>query len=91
MSSKDAQETHVEDASRSPSQSDFESNQNKYTMKDHWKCLVACTLVSMCPFQYGITFANYLDTETDTSILTCAGTKDSISVSSLVFKPWLAF
>lgn len=22
-------------------------------MKDHWKCLAACTLVSMCPFQYG--------------------------------------
>lgn len=24
-----------------------------YTIKDHWKCLAACTLVSMCPFQYG--------------------------------------
>ena len=22
----------------------------------HWKCLAACTLVSMCPFQYGIDF-----------------------------------
>jgi hypothetical protein len=22
----------------------------------HWKCLAACTLVSMCPFQYGTDF-----------------------------------
>lgn len=28
----------------------------KYTMKQHWKCLAACTLVSMCPFQYGVDF-----------------------------------
>ncbi|KAL2018419.1 hypothetical protein VTK56DRAFT_838 [Thermocarpiscus australiensis] len=27
-----------------------------YTMKQHWKSLAACTLVSMCPFQYGIDF-----------------------------------
>ncbi len=26
------------------------------TMRDHWRCLAACTLVSMCPFQYGIDF-----------------------------------
>lgn len=26
------------------------------SMKDHWNCLAACTLVSMCPFQYGIDF-----------------------------------
>ena len=25
-------------------------------LKAHWKCLAACTLVSMCPFQYGIDF-----------------------------------
>ena len=25
-------------------------------MRDHWKCLAACTLVSMCPFQYGLDF-----------------------------------
>lgn len=24
------------------------------TLRDHWKCLAACTMVSMCPFQYGI-------------------------------------
>lgn len=23
---------------------------------DHWKCLAACTLMSMCPFQYGVDF-----------------------------------
>lgn len=28
----------------------------KYTMKQHWKCLAACTLMSLCPFQYGIDF-----------------------------------
>jgi MFS family permease len=28
----------------------------KYTMKQHWKCLAACTLMSMCPFQYGLDF-----------------------------------
>ncbi|KAI7783318.1 sugar transporter 4 [Diaporthe eres] len=27
-----------------------------YSMKSHWKCLAACTLVSMCPFQYGLDF-----------------------------------
>ncbi|KAK0710238.1 general substrate transporter [Lasiosphaeria miniovina] len=28
----------------------------KYGIKEHWKCLAACTLVSMCPFQYGLDF-----------------------------------
>jgi hypothetical protein len=27
-----------------------------YTMKQHWKCLAACTLMSLCPFQYGLDF-----------------------------------
>ena len=30
--------------------------EEKYSIKDHWKCLAACTLVSLCPFQYGIDF-----------------------------------
>lgn len=25
-------------------------------LKAHWKCIAACTLVSMCPFQYGVDF-----------------------------------
>ncbi|CAK7200470.1 hypothetical protein SEUCBS139899_003166 [Sporothrix eucalyptigena] len=25
-------------------------------MREHWKCLAACTLMSMCPFQYGVDF-----------------------------------
>ena len=25
-------------------------------LRDHWKCIAACTLVSMCPFQYGVDF-----------------------------------
>lgn len=28
----------------------------KYGIKSHLKCLAACTLVSMCPFQYGLDF-----------------------------------
>ncbi|KAH7327153.1 MFS transporter [Rhexocercosporidium sp. MPI-PUGE-AT-0058] len=31
-------------------------DQPKESVKDHWKCLLACTLMSMCPFQYGIDF-----------------------------------
>ncbi|KAK4235243.1 hypothetical protein C8A03DRAFT_46583 [Achaetomium macrosporum] len=30
--------------------------EEKYTMKQHWKCLAACTLMSLCPFQYGLDF-----------------------------------
>ncbi|KAJ9616349.1 hypothetical protein H2200_000067 [Cladophialophora chaetospira] len=26
------------------------------SLKAHWKCILACTLVSMCPFQYGVDF-----------------------------------
>ena len=28
----------------------------KYGLKAHWKCMLACILVSMSPFQYGIDF-----------------------------------
>ncbi|KAK4033812.1 hypothetical protein C8A01DRAFT_49691 [Parachaetomium inaequale] len=28
-----------------------------YTMKQHWKALAACSLMSLCPFQYGIDFS----------------------------------
>ena len=27
-----------------------------YTMKQHWKALAACSLMSLCPFQYGLDF-----------------------------------
>lgn len=30
--------------------------QKKEGVTSHWKCLAACTLVSMCPFQYGVDF-----------------------------------
>ncbi|KAK3332922.1 general substrate transporter [Cercophora scortea] len=30
--------------------------EQQYGIKDHWKALAACTLMSMCPFQYGIDF-----------------------------------
>ncbi len=29
---------------------------DKYAIREHWKCLAACTLMSLCPFQYGIDF-----------------------------------
>ncbi|KAH7379763.1 MFS transporter [Cadophora sp. MPI-SDFR-AT-0126] len=32
------------------------ADQPKESVKSHWKCLLACTLMSMCPFQYGIDF-----------------------------------
>ncbi|EAQ85515.1 hypothetical protein CHGG_09529 [Chaetomium globosum CBS 148.51] len=28
----------------------------KYPLKQYWKCLAACTLMSLCPFQYGFDF-----------------------------------
>jgi hypothetical protein len=28
----------------------------EYPIKQHWKCLAACTLFSLCPFQYGFDF-----------------------------------
>jgi hypothetical protein len=30
--------------------------ERKDTIRAHWKCLAACTLMSMCPFQYGVDF-----------------------------------
>jgi SP family sugar:H+ symporter-like MFS transporter len=30
--------------------------ERKDTIAAHWKCLAACTLMSMCPFQYGVDF-----------------------------------
>jgi len=35
---------------------DAESETTEWHIKDHWKCLVACSLVSLCPFQYGLDF-----------------------------------
>lgn len=32
------------------------TTEEMYSIRDHWKCLAACTLVSMCPFQYGLDF-----------------------------------
>lgn len=42
--------TNSSDGSQSPT---TDPPRRTYSMKDHWKCLAACTLVSMCPFQYG--------------------------------------
>ena len=30
--------------------------QKEYGLASHWKCMLACCLVSMSPFQYGIDF-----------------------------------
>ena len=29
---------------------------DNYKAKDHWRCLAACFLLSLSPFQYGIDF-----------------------------------
>ncbi len=31
-------------------------SRDAYGIRSHWKCLAACTLVSLCPFQYGLDF-----------------------------------
>lgn len=51
MESKDTKKIAVKGLSRASSED--EVARKTYTIKDHWKCLAACTLVSMCPFQYG--------------------------------------
>ena len=30
--------------------------QKNYHLRHHWKCALACLLVSMSPFQYGVDF-----------------------------------
>ncbi|KAG6354142.1 hypothetical protein INS49_004746 [Diaporthe citri] len=45
--------TNSSDGSQSPTTAPA---RRAYSIKDHWKCLAACTLVSMCPFQYGLDF-----------------------------------
>lgn len=30
--------------------------EQKHTLRDHWKCLAACSLLSLCPLQYGLDF-----------------------------------
>ena len=32
------------------------ASQQQLGLKSHWKCLMACTLISMSPFQYGLDF-----------------------------------
>lgn len=51
MTSNKTNAMDVKDVSRTSSNED--STVRTYGIKDHWKCLAACTMVSMCPFQYG--------------------------------------
>ncbi len=60
VSTKDASVAEQEHKPE-PSQAEVETaivhaGEDSTGMKDHWKCLTACTLMSMCPFQYGIDF-----------------------------------
>lgn len=41
----------IDDTARSK-----EESAERYTIKDHWKCMAACLLLSLCPFQYGLDF-----------------------------------
>lgn len=51
MESKESADVKMQPVS--PTSSGKEVGAKVYGMKDHWKCLAACTMVSMCPFQYG--------------------------------------
>lgn len=44
----------VENVRSTPLESQDDDLDKTYRLQDHWKCLAACTMVSMCPFQYGM-------------------------------------
>lgn len=46
------------------------STAKTYGFKDHWRCLAACTLVSMCPFQYGMPLIQILVQKNSEPVLT---------------------
>lgn len=54
MTSKTANAVDVKGMSVTSRASNDDSTRKTYGIKDHWKCLAACTMVSMCPFQYGM-------------------------------------
>ncbi|EPE02436.1 general alpha-glucoside permease [Ophiostoma piceae UAMH 11346] len=45
-------------------------------IRDHWKCLAACTVMSMCPFQYGIDFGCISGLQAMTEFLKVYGYQD---------------
>jgi len=55
------------------------SNPRKDNVYAHWKCLAACTLVSMCPFQYGTDFGIIGGLQAMTGFLQVFGVKDPSS------------
>ncbi|RDL33338.1 uncharacterized protein BP5553_08777 [Venustampulla echinocandica] len=55
------------------------SDQKADTVLTHWKCLMACTLVSMCPFQYGLDFGIIGGLQAMPGFLQVFGVKDAKS------------
>ncbi len=57
MTTEEIKKTTTSSSTNSPTQEiERVEQREKYGIRDHWKCLAACTLVSMCPFQYGLDF-----------------------------------
>lgn len=50
--SKESEEVNMKTVSRASSGNEPLTGKI-YGMKAHWKCLAACSMVSMAPFQYG--------------------------------------
>ncbi|KIW88052.1 uncharacterized protein Z519_11162 [Cladophialophora bantiana CBS 173.52] len=48
-------------------------------LKAHWKCIAACTLISMCPFQYGVDFGIIGGLQAMPGFLDVFGEKDPTS------------
>jgi len=53
--------------------------ERKDTLRAHWKCLAACTLISMCPFQYGVDFGIIGSLQAMPGFLEVFGGKDPAS------------
>ncbi|KAF4624301.1 hypothetical protein G7Y89_g13873 [Cudoniella acicularis] len=57
------------------------------TLLTHWKCLLACTLVSMCPFQYGVDFGIIGGLQAMPGFLAVFGNKDPSSAIGYNISP----
>ncbi|KAH6662538.1 MFS transporter [Halenospora varia] len=55
------------------------SDPQKESLLKHWKCMAACTLVSMCPFQYGLDFGIIGGLQAMPGFLQIFGEKDPTS------------
>ncbi|PMD31531.1 putative maltose permease [Hyaloscypha variabilis F] len=61
--------------------------ERKDTIRAHWKCLAACTLMSMCPFQYGVDFGIIGSLQAMEGFLKVFGYKDPASPTGWNISP----